>query len=500
MTPPASENSFFDRFSATRIAILFIIIYIGLGLVWTLLYIDLPMVRNSILYGGIVRAIEQYGVFSAADYAYNKPLGFAILSLPFTQMAGINAGLKLSSMFWTGVWSIVVLIFLKNQESGTNPDKRRLFLAVFITLFNPLTFYQFFSAYPDTLFSALFIVSLLFFDRALKHGKITDAVLSALLAFLSVWVKHHGFILLPIFAVLSIVNRHDIAGLWRSNKVAIYALVFSFSTLIALFVLAQYGKLPLFNIGRNTNNFLGGHDRFDIIADNTGNLFSYLILTFGVLTPFLLCWKSYWKQRQFMVILALFVLPILYYKGAKYNIRYFIAITPVLAWIATDQILKLSPKARRIFLVSFFSFNAFTILYYNNIGFNAMVSKTIQLPAVDNLRLISEQKHERDVIEKIAQLAPQYDNTLIFLSTYYKDNPQQIWELSGLLPAGLKVYYAKRWKHKLLEQYNLDKAIIYEYVGVGKPGNRVKRDRRIRQRIKKVGPRMYLLDSARNRG
>jgi len=467
-----------------------------IGTVWTVQYLDLPIVRNSILFGNIIQSIETHGLWSATDYAYNKPLGFTIFALPFTELFGVNVGLKFASWLATALWCIVVYVFLKQMANRSETNPTRLRLALLISLFSPLLIYQFYSAYSDTLFASLFLSAILFLDRALSRNATQwDGIICVGLTLLSIWVKHHGFVLLPIFAIMMFIQRQTLYWQWQHARQSLLGLITLLVILCIVLIKAQQGMIPLFNLGKNVNNFLGGDNRLDIIMDNIDCLVVYLLLCFSVLLPLLFHYQYYSLNKSLAIILSLFIIPILYYKGTIYNIRYFIAITPILAWIIAGVLINLTSKIRRTWVILFIVVNSFTLFYYNSLSFNEQLRPLISLPKVDNLRLTSELATEQQHLQLIKDFAPHYNNTLVFLSRYYKKGAFHVWEKAGLLPSNITVYYDNKWRHEMLDKLNLRKAIIYEYVGFGSEKAKVDRDKKIRHQVQRITPRLFLLDT-----
>ena len=479
----------------------FILAFIMLGGLFVWLYLDMVIVRNSILYAGIAQAISEHGLFSAHEYARNKPLGFSVVSWPLTALFSATTGLKVSSFLWTALWSITTLLVLRRLAARLEASDIQLKLAVFIALFNPLIVYQFISAYPDTLFASVFILSVLFIDQSLsRQGRIVDSVMAAGLILLCIWVKHHGFVLLPIMVALAWLHRVDIVWLWNNKKPHLLVFLLTMSLVLVVLALAQAGMLSLFNLGHNVDNFTQGDSRLDIFQNNLNNFAIWLVISFGVLIPFLMSWQSFLKQHFLLLIVTIFILPVLFYAGSRYNIRYFIAITPLLAWVIAGQLSILSSKTRMIWLVLFVLSNTFTILYYNHVGFNHIIRSVIALPKLDNLRLVNEQQKAQENLQKIRQYAADYDNNLIYVSRYYGKGTFHIWEKDGVFPKNLNIYYIKRWKNNTMKELGLDKAMVYEYL---RP-QRARTTRKLagaksRFKLNKLSRSLYLVESRHKR-
>jgi len=492
------------------------------GLILLVSYYDFPIVRNSIIYAATIQGISEYNIWQAADFAQNKPLGFAILSWPFNEIWGVNAGLKISSWLWTGLFGLASILFIKYlanvsfsadaplsadgflSADGSFPadgslktaKQQQLNTAIIISLFNPLLFYQFISAYPDTLFATLFLAAILSFERVLaKNGHVFFSFLAFVLVFACIWVKHHGYVLIPIFLVMSFYCRTAIQEQWQLQNKRLKFTIICFLLLLALLNDAQQGELALFNVTHNSSNFLAGEHRLTIVITNMENFLVFILLTFSLLSPILLYWPAYKQRTYFLIpILLLFILPILYYKGAQYNIRYFIAIIPILAWIIAGNMQQWPNAFRHLALTLFIFFNTFSTFYYNHVDFYHWTQGKIQLPVLDNLRLIPEQYQERQHLALIQQHAETHANTLLYFSDYYKQGTFGVWQKAGLLPPDLKTHYIMHWQTKFLEQNAIQKALVYEYIGIGTAMNPLPNDPKFSPYLKKLTKQLYLFD------
>ncbi len=473
------NSSFMTREKSTTI---FVAGFILLGIAFTLVNIETPIVRNSVIYARIIQAIDSYGILGSIEYARNKPLGFPIVSYPFASLFGVNTGLKLSSLFWTSLWVVTVPVFLKRLGC----DSRLMAVATFITVFNPLVFYQFMSGYQDTLFALLFLWAMIFLDRATSRTALLyDGPIFALLVVLAVWVKHHGLILLPLGGLFIFMRRGGLS----ESRINLLVSLFFLLVLSGVIIAAQNGLVPTFNMGTNKHNFLQGRDRIAILASNTGYLLVFLTLAYSVLAPTLFIRRSYPYRLEWSLVLLIFVGPIIYYEGTGPNIRYYIAVAPLLALPIAVYLSGLGSRKRSAALVLFTLINAFTILNYNNVAFSETVSRFVKLPTFDNLRLTAEQERERKNLNAIRNYLPDHDNTLIFLSQYYGNGTFHVWERAGLLPSTAKIIYARKWKRSLIRKHHPHKAVIYEYAIRGKEGAAVGEDRR----IKKIHDTLFLL-------
>ncbi|MBF0369883.1 MAG: hypothetical protein HQL52_10530 [Magnetococcales bacterium] len=473
-----------------------VVIFILFGALFTWQQRELPLVRNSLFYGDVAHAIHTEGVFSreAARRTFNKPMGFSVLAAPLVAWLGVDGGLKAASVVATAFWSLMVLLFLRRYAK----DPAIVGLGLLFTFLNPLVIYQFTSAYPDTLFAGFFLLGILFLDRALsREAKAWDGSLGALAVLVGIWVKHHGFVLLPIWGVLGLIRRSDLQWQWRESRGRLWGWLGPLLGLLGILLAAQKGWVPTFNLSHNQDNFLGGQERSAIVWENLQCLGVYLWILWGGLLPIFFLGRPPWRGRSGWLWggqLGIFISTVLFYQGAAYNIRYFLPITPLLAWWGAVRLSRLGPGGRQGLLGLFLLWNGFTILYYNVPVFQRWVHPHISLPQVDNLRLVSEQQRARENLAWMDHFTPSHDQTVIFLSRYYDGNTPRGWERAGYFADGTILHYAPYWEHELIERWHLRRAVIYEYVGVGPERNRLQRDPDIQDALQKVNDRLYLLN------
>jgi hypothetical protein len=469
------------------------------GAVFTWLYQDYPVVRNSLFYAETVLAIDEHGLLSqeAQQAAYKKPMGFAVVAWPLTRWLGINSGLKTASAIATALFGISCWLLLR-RLLGRNPPGYSpvVGVALLIALFNPLVLYQFVSAYPDSLFAALFLGALISLDRTFSSSaRWWDGAVLATLIFFAAWIKHHGFVLLLIAPLFMTFRWRVIRAQWDSARPLLWSWLLPLLLLLLLFYLAQQGELPTFNLAHNKKNYVGGSGRLDILLANISCLAVYAWLSLSVLL-LLPLWLKHWSRPagEWLMVVLVFILTVLFYHGAGYNTRYFLAMAPFLAAAAAVLLLRVPAAAGRVLLMLFMLVNSLTTLYYNVPQLRKVVSPYVSLPRVDNLRLAHEQAAYHDNLALIRDLAPAYDNTLVFISSYYGGRVAKAWQHSGILPETLKVHYLYKWRYRDFARLHLGTALIFEYPRAREnPGRRLLGDRRIRPWLNPVTPYLYRL-------
>jgi hypothetical protein len=110
---------------------------------------------------------------------------------------------------------------------------------------------------------------------------------------LSIWIKHHGFVLFALMAVFSLCRVRNLIWQWANARSVLMATAAGFLACLAIVGLAQSGHLEIFNLSQNRGNYSGGFGKLELIVKrNLSSIRSYLWLSFTILLPFLLRWKS----------------------------------------------------------------------------------------------------------------------------------------------------------------------------------------------------------------
>jgi len=437
-------------------------------------HVDLPVVRNGLIYARIADFMLEYGRdFSVAEHAYNKALGFPVLSLPMVAAFGGNLGVKLSSFLWTALWVVSIVFFLKHLErvfnwnDGAAPSTA-LCLAVFFV--NPLVYYQFESAYPDSLNALAFLWSLYFLERATSRtASQWDGPAFFALLVVSIWIKHHGFVLFALLAAFAACRASNLAWQWRSRRRVLTASAVALAASLTIVGLAQSGYLELFNLSQNRGNYSGGFDRIGpIVRKNLDQFEIYVWVSFTFLFPLLLRWKSVWKYREWYLSIGVFIATILVYKGARYNIRYYLPVAPLLVWIACNNLARLPRPLAGVLLGAFLLSNGFFTLYYNNIAVARAVDRVHAFRYRDNLRLINEQRFRNNDIRAINDHVAPHRNVLFLTLPYYHGAAFYIWERAGLFAPGLTIQYLHEPDWNFIDRYakqqGLSQALYYGQV------------------------------------
>lgn len=418
-------------------------VIIGVLLFWQ--YQDMPIVRNSLVYARITYYLADLGGdFQASLHAENKPLGFAYLALPLVKLYGATVGLKIVSLVSTALWAVSCFwVFRHFAHRWSVPESARPVFLLFLFL-NPLVVYQFISGYPDMLYALAFLWSVYFLDRLLSEDvRWSDVIAFPITLLFGVWVKHHGLIVFPIILVFLFFRRHLLVGFFRSQQRYRYLSALVLVLASAAFLLYEASsESQLFNFGYNRSNFTKGGSRLAIIATNTEYLLLYLLLSFNLILLFTQ-FRTIGKRPEWLWLIALNVVVLLYFYGTRYNLRYYLALAPFLLMFMMGGWASASARVRHVSVALFMAINLLLTLVYSSMSVHAWASKYVAIPVVDNLRLTSEQQDMKNDIERINRLAESNRNIryLIFMSAYYDDASYTIWSRERLIDPRIDIIY-----------------------------------------------------------
>ncbi len=225
------------------------------GLAFLIANLDLPIVRNSFVYAKTAKNVIDHGfnpfpVIADPALFHGKPAGFSLLSVPFVLLFGANAGVKIASFLGTALFLCVAYVFFVRLNRRAGIDPRFIPLELALLFFNPLTLYQFWSAYPDSLFAGLVLLAFVLADAiAVDHERDTRVhiVVLGLVIYAAILTKLYGMILglaIPTFLLLHVRSFLERSSYVKS-KIAL--LVTVFGVLGVTLILARLGMNPTLN-------------------------------------------------------------------------------------------------------------------------------------------------------------------------------------------------------------------------------------------------------------
>ena len=435
--------------------LLALLLVLGLGLLFTVANLRLPILRNSLIYGRITghlldHHMKIWEVCSDPDLVYNKACGFPAFAAPLVWPLGPNQGLKLASFLATALLVLVAYWFFKRFNPIFGLDERWIWLEILLVFFNPLLIYQFWSAYSDPLFAALFLLSFILLDaivRDQRKHELRWTLAYTTVLILAVFTKHHALLLFVLHPIYLYWRRDLLFDKFRHRKLHFFCLASGLALAAGFVALGMLGRNPLLNLRSNS----GQYDQPVVYADNVKHFALFLGLTFSVL---LLAALPKLKVGQadvgFMVITILYAHILMVYHSADHNMRWYVPILPLMALYIARAFSELRSNLIKTGAVSIFlAFNLSTILVFNHQASSSVFASwsrrlPIKLENFDNFRLETHRKVAAD-FDQINQAVPP-GGTLYWLSKYYGDSTYHIFDHSELLRSDIQIKYARDLK------------------------------------------------------
>jgi hypothetical protein len=396
-----------------------------------------------------------YAIARSPTWTAGKPIFFAFLAAPFVSVVGVNAGMIFASFIGTAfyLWMVALALPRLNRHCGVDPDLMPMEFA--LVALNPLSIYQFWSAYPDSLFAGLVVLAFILVDIvATEPERDTRWHLAGLglAIFLAIHTKLYGAVLvLTCVAYFLICARQFLTrSSHRVAKIVILAIVFA--VIAAVLVAMEYGVYPLLDLSD------GGAYPSYVAALTHGSIHdirtSLITLCFAVILAFqaallFLATRAAWRALGVAptLFIAIYLLGLLTFPGTSYNMRYFLPGFPFLAPVLAAGAQSFGPIVRRTILGAYGAIALVLILNFNfapvERAFQPAVSKIYArhphlYPRVDNLRLPT-QMAIKGQIDAINAEVPQ-GSVLYWSSNYYGTATHGLAEYLGV-KKGLDIRY-----------------------------------------------------------
>ncbi|MFQ5689937.1 MAG: hypothetical protein ACE5HQ_06675 [Gemmatimonadota bacterium] len=423
------------RVPERRATLLVIAVILGSGLAFLLANLGLPPVRNSFVYAKTARNLLGSGfdpvrVIADSGLSHGKPVGFSLLAAPLIRLLGANAGLKLASALGTALFLAAACGFFGRLNRKFGLPRRLLPLELVLLFFHPLALYQFWSAYPDSLFAGLVLLAFVLTDVvAAEPERDTRALipLLGLVIYAAILTKLYGLILgiaCPAYLLLHLRGFRRRAS-HAASKLALLGLVFG--VLGVGVALARLGRNPTLNLGADVPMGGGYNGYLANLAHPSGGalLASLLLLLVTLLLAFhvslLFLFRRWGRPRGSRArpagspagpapardgpragraapacFAAIYVAGLLPFSGTSYNQRFFL---PALAFVAVaiaSGAHRTGPTVRRGILAAYAGVALLLTLEYNLApvhrrfpGFHrALAASPLGRPrTLDNLRM-----------------------------------------------------------------------------------------------------------------
>ena len=438
--------------------------FVALGVLLTVLNLRLPIVRNSLEYAKAALEISQHhfnlvAVVHDRAWSSGKPILFGLLAAPFVGPFGAGVATVVASSVGTAffLWMVVLTLARLNRRSGLDPAVKPLELA--LVALNPLVLYQFWSAYPDSLFAGLVLLAFNLTDHiAVSPQRDTRWQILALGVTIdaAIHTKLFGAILMfgcPLYLLMH--GRGLIAhSSQRGSKLAILCVVFAALTADLGTAALQMNPLLDFADGAGFGGYKSG--LVDGASRDIGGALSMLgfavLLVFQLTLPFgaTPAARRAWRVAPAMFA-AIYLLGLLPFPGTNYNMRYFLPVFPFLAVPVAAGVKSLAPLARRTVLTAFGTLAVLLVLIFNVAAVEERVQPVLSevVPPggrlgtwledwLDNLRLPSQIELRKQIQAVNAEVPG--GSVLYWASDYNKTASHGLAEQLGVKP-GFDVQY-----------------------------------------------------------
>jgi hypothetical protein len=411
---------------------------VALGSCLTAANLDLPIVRNALCYAKASLGILAHHydiVFIARDEAWTsgKPILFSLIAAPFVSLFDINAGTMIASGAGTVSFlcTAVLACYRLNRHIGLSQNL--LTLELVLVGFNPLVIYQFWSAYPDTLFSSFILISFVLIDIIATEPE-RDTRLQILGLFfsisLAIYTKLYGAILLLICPLYLLLHARQWLHRASLPFAKIVTLVAVFSLIAAMLVAARMNQNPLLILsdGAGFGSFMNGLTEpgsGDVMGSLAIMAFALLLNAHFALLFLLKRNASILLDIPTLLFAVIFLGGLLFFKGTDKNMRYFLPVFPFIAVALAAAAQSVTRK--RLVLIVYGIASSILIAIFNvapvGVAVEPIVYKFIRhypetAAWLDNFRL-PVQMDVRKRIDAINADIPD-GSTLYWASDYYK--------------------------------------------------------------------------------
>lgn len=341
-----------------------ICIAIGTGL--TLLNLRWPVTRNALCYAKAAFGIVQHHfdvLVIARDAAWTsgKPIFFSVLAAPLVWLTDANTGTILASFIGTSFFVAMAGIALARLSKRAALDPKMARLALAFVVFNPLVLYQFWSAYPDSLFGGWVLLAFILTDIVVcepERDTRWHIVGLGAVIFLAIHTKVYGAVLGLACPVYLLMHLRPLMRDSRFLAAKIGTLSVAFAVLALLLVAAKLHIYPLlrFDDGDGFPSYESGFR--DLQASNValaGVMFAFaILLNFQAAVLFFANGNASRALRAAPTVFAgIYVLGLLMFDGTRFNMRYFLAAFPFVALALAAGVPSCKSFIRRGILIAY---------------------------------------------------------------------------------------------------------------------------------------------------
>ncbi len=438
-------------------------ISLAAGTFFTLTNLGWPIARNALCYAKAALGIieHHFNLFAIAHnraWTSGKPIFFSAFAAPFVWLLDANAGTVIASAIGTAffLWMVALAFPRLNRLSSLDPTLMPLEFVLVVS--NPLVLYQFWSAYPDSLFAGMTILAFILTDViATDPERDTRWYILGLgvTIYLAIHTKLYGAVLVltcPLYLLMR-CRQLVIRSSRRASRIGILAAIFA--ALAIVLIAAKLGINPLLDFAEG-----GGFGAYvsAIAGSEIGNVIGALSMVgFAVLLIFqaallFLATRDAWRAwaPAPTVFAAIYLLGLLPFPGTGYNMRYFLPAFPFLVPALAAGARSIGPIARRTILGAYGAIAFILALSFNfapvEQEFQPILSKVsvrygILNAWLDNLRLPVQIALKKQIEAINAGVPP--GSVFYWSSDYYETATHGLAEQLGV-KKGLDVRYVLR--------------------------------------------------------
>ena len=436
-------------------AVLFAALVVG---ACALLNLRQPLVRNGFVYARAAEHVIEHGydprpVVADSRLSYDKPVGFAWLAAPFVAAFGNHVGLRIVSLLGTLAYLLAVWRLLAAFDPFAFTANERA-AALLVATLSPIVVYQGWSAHPDSLFAAVFVLAVALAIETVREPRtLRIAGVGALLLF-GLWLKNYAMVLLPCTGLYWALHART---LWRAgSRRTVVTNAVALAVVAAVIASAWSGSNPLLRVHGEG----GGADQYgrgDLGLSAFGTCVQIaLLLLVNVHAALCGCVRRAALRtagREWRVLLCFpvpYVVLLLPFPTTFYNMRYFVPVLPFVAVFAIGGLRAFAPRARRAVLAAFTAVALLLIALFDVAPLYRACRPAlptlevawigVPLSLLDNLRMplhLDEQLWLDHTNATLPQGAVLYFPD----ASYYGDARHGVYERAGLLRADLATRY-----------------------------------------------------------
>ncbi len=412
---------------------------IAVGASLTLSNLRWPITRNAVCYAKAALGIVQHhfdvlAIARDTTWTSGKPILFSVLAAPFVWLTDANTGTILASFIGTSFFVAMAGIALVRliRRGGLDPSLAKLGF-VFV-VFNPLVLYQFWSAYPDSLFAGLVLLAFILTDILVsqpERDKRWHIVALGVTIFLAIHTKLYGAVLGLTCPLYLLMNLRQLLRNSRFLAAKTGTLIAVFAVLALVLLAAKLHLYPLlkFDDGEGFPSYESGFR--DLKASNVclaAVMFAFaILLNFQASLLFIANRGARFALKAAPTVFAgMYLLGLLMFDGTLFNMRYFLPAFPFIVPALAAGAQLVQPSMRSAILIVY-AVTACTFIGIFNVAaveqlaepvLSRIVAQDLYLAMwLDNLRLPVQMAVRRQ-IDLVNTTVPD-GSAFIWSSDYY---------------------------------------------------------------------------------